>query len=276
MKICMRGLLVGAAVISMCGTVVADTVATGPALVPASTTAHAAVEPLLADLRTHSTPDQYAAVAGAIHTSPALSAQLDELVGAGLLTRIAVDSGEPALGRTTGALRNGSVWILTPAFVANQAPRRLFDVVQEDDILPDNMVFALGYMAWRAKHDADVSRASGALRASDDSADAKKQRWIDLNMRIDAGGFIQGWNDTVDAATFRHDSRPISIVQAVQMMMNLRYRGPLIKAIQAAPPARKLRITGPALEPDAGNLDALVSALQSAPVIDIEPLNAAR
>lgn len=276
MKICMRGLLVGAAVISMCGTAIADTVATGPALVPASTTAHAAVERLLADLRTHSTPDQYTAVAGAIHTSPALAVQLDELVGAGLLTRITVDSGEPALGRTTGALRNGSVWILTPAFVANQAPRRLFDVVQEDDILPDNMVFALGYMAWRAKHDADVSRASEALRASDDSADAKKQRWIDLNMRIDAGGFIQGWNDTVDAATFRHDGRPISIVQAVQMMMNLRYRGPLIKAIQAAPPARKLRITGPALEPNAGNLDALVSALQSAPVIDIEPLNAAR
>ncbi|WP_423370215.1 hypothetical protein [Burkholderia sp. LMG 32019] len=276
MRILTRGMRVAAVVVSVCGAAVAGASAAEPTPLPGSPAAQAAVERLLADLRTRSTPGQYAAVAGAIHTSPALAAQLDELVDAGLLTRVAVDSGEPALGRTTGALRNGSVWILTPAFVANQAPRRLFDDVQEDDILPDNMVFALGYMAWRAKHDADVSRASDALRASDDSADAKKQRWIDLNTRIDAGGFIQGWNDTVDAATFQHDGRPISIVQAVEMMMNLRYRGPLIKAIRATPPARKLRISAPALALDADNLDALASALQTSPVIDIEPLNAAR
>ncbi|NHV31334.1 hypothetical protein [Burkholderia sp. D-99] len=276
MRILTRGMLVAAVVVSVCGAAEAGASAAEPTPLPGSPAAHAAVERLLADLRTRSTPGQYAAVAGAIHTSPALAVQLDELVDAGLLTRVAVDSGEPALGRTTGALRNGSVWILTPAFVANQAPRRLFDDVQDDDILPDNMVFALGYMAWRAKHDADVSRASDALRASDDGADAKKQRWIDLNTRIDAGGFIQGWNDTVDAATFQHDGRPISIVQAVQMMMNLRYRGPLIKAIRATPPARKLRISAPALSLDADNLDALASALQTSPVIDIEPLNAAR
>ncbi|MDW9226333.1 hypothetical protein C7S15_0886 [Burkholderia cepacia] len=267
---------VAAVVVAVCGAAVAGASAAEPASLPGSPAAHVAVERLLADLRTRSTPGQYAAVARAIHTSPALAAQLDELVEAGLLTRIAVDSGEPALGRTTGALRNGSVWILTPAFVANQAPRRLFDVVEADDILPDNMVFALGYMAWRAKHDADVSRAADALRASDDSADAKKQQWIDLNTRIDAGGFIQGWNDTVDAATFQHDGRPIGIVQAVQMMMNLRYRGPLLKAIRATPPARTLRITGPALALDADNLDALASALKTSPVIDIEPLSVAR
>ncbi|WP_175756347.1 hypothetical protein [Burkholderia cepacia] len=276
MKILTRGMLVVAVAVSMCGAAVAGDNATEPVALPVSPAAHAVVERLLADLRARSTADQYAAVAAAIHASPALAAQLDELVDAGLLTRIAVDSGEPALGRTTGALRNGSVWILTPAFVAQQAPRRLFDVVQDDDILPDNMVFALGYMAWRAKHDADVSRASDALRASDDSADTKKQRWIDLNTRIDAGGFIQGWNDTVDAATFQQGGRPVSIVQAVQMMMNLRYRGPLITAIRATPPARKLRITGPTLALDADNLDALASALQTSPVIDIEPFSAAR
>lgn len=273
MTIFTRGLLVAAAVVSMEGVVVADAVATEPAPMQASQVAYPAVEHLLADLRTRSTPEQYAAVAGAIHASSALAGQLDELVDAGLLTRIAVDSGEAALGRTTGALRNGSVWILTPAFVANQAPRRLFDVVQEDDILPDNMVFALGYMAWRAKHDTDVSRASGPMQASDDSADAKKQQWIELNTRIDAGGFIQGWNDAVDAATFRHDGQPISIVQAVQMMMNLRYRGPLIKAIRATPP---LRVTATTFAFDAANVDALASALKASGVIDIEPLNAAR
>ncbi|KVQ39289.1 hypothetical protein WK03_29340 [Burkholderia cepacia] len=276
MGILTRGMRVAAVVVAVCGAAVAGASAAEPASLQGSPAAHAAVERLLADLRTRSTPGQYAAVARAIHASPALAAQLDELVEAGLLTRIAVDSGEPALGRTTGALRNGSVWILTPAFVANQAPRRLFDVVEADDILPDNMVFALGYMAWRAKHDADVSRAADALRASDDSADAKKQQWIDLNTRIDAGGFIQGWNDTVDAATFQHDGRPIGIVPAVQMMMNLRYRGPLLKAIRATPPARTLRITGPALALDADNLDALASALKTSPVIDIEPLSVAR
>ncbi|MGU3775706.1 hypothetical protein [Burkholderia metallica] len=273
----MRGLLVAAAVMSMCGTAVADTVATEPVLVPVAPATHAAVERLLADLRTRSTPDQYAAVAGAIHASPALAAQLDELIEGGLLTRIEVDGDAPESGTKAAARRNASVWILTPAFIANQAPRRLFDVVHEDDILPDNMVFALGYMAWRAKHDADVSRASDVLRrASGGGTDAQKRQWVDMNMRLDAGGYIQGWNDTVDAATFQHDGRPISIVQAVQMMMNLRYRGPLIKAIRATPPAPRLRITAPALEPDAGNLDALVAALQTSPVVDIDPLNAAR
>lgn len=106
-----------------------------------------------------------------------------------------------------------------------------------------------------------------------DGIDTKQQRWIDLNARIDAGGFIQGWNDTVDAATFRHDGRPISVVQAVQMMMNLRYRGPLIQAIRASPP---LRVAAPTFEPDAAGIDALASALKGSGVIDIEPLNAAR
>ncbi|WP_322083758.1 hypothetical protein [Burkholderia sp. BCC1972] len=273
MNVFARGLLVAVTVASMAGVATADAVAADPAPMPASQAAYPAVERLLADLRTRSTPDQYAAVAGAIHASSALAGQMNELVDARLLTRIVVDSGEPALGRTTGALRNGSVWILTPEFVANQAPRRLFDVVQEDDILPDNMVFALGYMAWRTQHDAEVNRAADAMQASADGVDAKKQRWIDLNTRIDAGGFIQGWNDTVDAATFWHDGRPISVVQAVQMMMNLRYRGPLIQAIRATPP---LRVAAPTFEPDAASIDALASVLKGSGVIDIEPLNAVR
>ncbi|MGS0895200.1 hypothetical protein ACVBGC_22115 [Burkholderia stagnalis] len=272
MTIFTRGLLVAAVVVSMGGAAAANAAAVEPVPMPASQATHPAVERLLAELRTRATPEQYGAVADAIHASPALAGQLAELADAGLLTRIAVDSGDAALGRTTGALRNGSVWILTPAFVANQAPRRLSDVVGADDILPDNMVFALGYMAWRAKHDADVSRAVGSMRASGDDADARKRQWIELNMRIDAGGFIQGWNDTVEAAAFRRDGQPISIVQAVQMMMNLRYRGPLIKAIRATPP---LRVTATTFALDAANIDALASALKGSGVIDIEPLNAA-
>ncbi|WP_175901662.1 hypothetical protein [Burkholderia seminalis] len=251
----------------------ADAVTPDAAPVPASQAAYPAVERLLADLRTRATAGRYAAVAGAIHASSALAGQLNELVEAGLLTRIVVDSGEAALGRTSGALRNGSVWILTPAFVDGQAPRRLTHVVHDGDILPDNMVFALGYMAWRAKHDADVGREAAALLASDDSADEKKRRWIELNVRIDAGGFIQGWNDTVDAATAQLGGRPVGIAQIVPMLMNLRYRGPLIEAIQATPP---LRVTATTFSFDTASIDALASALKRASVIDIEPLNAAR
>ncbi|OXI87577.1 hypothetical protein CFB50_03070 [Burkholderia sp. AU33423] len=273
MNVFTRGLLVAAAVASIGGASAADAAAAEPAPTPAAQAVYPAVERLLGELRTRSTPDQYAAVARAIHASPALAGQLNELVDAGLLTRIAVDSGEPALGRTSGALRNGSVWILTPAFVESQAPRRLSHVVHDGDILPDNMVFALGYMAWRAKHDADVSREAAALRASDDSADEKKRRWIELNTRIDAGGFIQGWNDTVDAAAVQHDGRPVGITQIVPMLMNLRYRGPLIKAIQATPP---LRVTATTFPFDDASIDALALALKGSSVIDIEPLSAAR
>ncbi|AOI77676.1 MULTISPECIES: hypothetical protein [unclassified Burkholderia] len=268
-----RGLLVAAAVVSMGGAAAANAVAAEPASTPAAPTVYPAVERLLADLRTRSTPGQYAAVAGAIHASAALAGQLNELVDAGLLTRIAVDSGEPALGRTSGALRNGSVWILTPAFVDSQAPRRLSHVVHDGDILPDNMVFALGYMAWRAKHDTDLGREAAALRASGDSPDEKKRRWIELNTRIDAGGFIQGWNDTVDAATAQHGGQPVGIAQVVPMLMNLRYRGPLIKAIQATPP---LRVTATTFSFDTASIDALALALKGSGVIDIEPFNAAR
>lgn len=268
--------LVFAAALSVSGAAFASDVATAPADVDVAPAEDGALARLLAELRTRATPAQYAAVADAIHASPALAAQLGELVRDGLLTRITVDTGEAALGRTGGALRNGSVWVLTPSFVANQAPRRFHDVVHGDDILPNNMAFALGYMAWRASHDAELSREAQALRASSDTVDAKKQRWIDVNTRIDAGGFIQGWNDAVEAAASQNGGVPITVKQSVDMMMNLRYRGPLIKAIAAKPPERTLRVTGPALLLDASNIDALAAALKTSSVIDIEPMNAAR
>ncbi|WP_010091315.1 hypothetical protein [Burkholderia ubonensis] len=231
------------------------------------------IESILADLRGRSTQSQYEAFANAIRHSPALAAQLNELVRAGLLTRISIDSGEASQGRSFGAMRSGSTWVFTPSFVADQGPRRIHDVVSDDDILPDNMVFALGFMAWRTTHDEEVTKALGAMRESTDAPMAKMEWLVKLNIRIDAGAFIQGWNDVVDAAVRQNRGVPLTVSQGNALMMNLRYRGPLLKAVTAASPNPKLRMESSSIPYDMKNVAALASALQESQLIDIQPMN---
>ena len=57
------------------------------------------------------------------------------------------------------------------------------------------------------------------------------------------------------------------------MPMNLRYRGPLIEAIQATPP---LRATATTFSFETAGIGAFALVLKGSGVIDIEPLNAAR
>ncbi|WP_431207239.1 hypothetical protein [Burkholderia cepacia] len=241
--------------------------------VPSVESSSISIETILSDLRRRSTEQQYKVFANAVQDSPALTEQLNELVRSGLLTRISIDSSEASQGRSFGATRVGSSWMFTPSFVEGQVSRRIYDVVSDDDVLPDNMVFALGFMAWRTKHDDGVRKAISAMRESASTPAAAMQQFVAVNIRIDAGAFIQGWNDVVDAAVHRNRGVPLTAAQGNALMMNLRYRSPLLKAVTAASPDRKLRMESASIPYDAKNVDAMASALQESQLIDIQPMN---
>ncbi|MGU7783725.1 hypothetical protein [Burkholderia sp. PU8-34] len=241
---------------------------------PSAESSSVSIESILNDLRRRSTEQQYKVFANAAQGSPALTGQLNELVRSGLLKRISIDStDEPSQRRSFGATRVGSTWVFTPSFVADQVSRRIYDVVSDEDILPDNMVFALGFMAWRTRYDDDVRKAFGAMRESAGTPMERMGQLVALNIRIDAGAFIQGWNDVVDAAVRRNHGVPLTAAQSSALMMNLRYRSPLLKAVAAASPDRKLQMESASIPYDAKNVDAIASALQESQLIDIQPMN---
>jgi hypothetical protein len=243
-----------------------------------------AIDPLMLELQAQASAGQYQAIANAIHASPMLAAQLDGLVQTRLLTRIRVGEkpsgpapvaapGSPAAPRF-GAWRDGTEWILSAGFIASQAPQRYFDVIHPDDILPDNMVFALGYLAYKTQSEMSL-RASLRAAARNRGThrpypDELRSTWIALHLRDDAGAFIQAWNDVEDAALQVNRQQPLSVTQSGALLLNLRYRGPVLKALQQSSP-NHLFIGPRGIDPTQHNLDAMSLALQSSTVIDIEP-----
>jgi len=235
-------------------------------------------------LKVHATAAQYVMFANAISASPALTSQLNDLEAKGLLTEFRIDESmvPPGQGKPFSARLNGSVWVFTPAFVQQQAKVRLYDVVQPGDVLPDNMVFALGHLAFKADTAATMlaseqslqsqfraSRQTGQGSLSGMTPDTFLRASVQMHLQNDAGAFIQAWNDMLDAAVRQNGGRELSIRQVASTMMNLRYRAVFMKAMKS-PDHRLLFASNGYLQPDQVNRDAIAAALATMPVYDLE------
>jgi hypothetical protein len=239
---------------------------------------------LLDELKARATSAQYAMFADAVGASPALTNQLNDLASSGLLTAFRIDDGmpPPGRGRPFSARLDGSAWVFTSAFVLQQAKVRLYDVVQPDDVLADNMVFALGHLAFKASTAASVLASEQSLQAqfrasqqagrgtlSSMTADTFIRASVQTHTQDDAGAFIQAWDDTLDAAVRENGGRELSIRQVSSMLMNLRYRAVFMKAMRSAD--HKLLFAGNGyLKPDQVNRDAIAAALKTMPVYDLQ------
>jgi len=116
--------------------------------VPYTTTAAAGHAPdaVLQEFHNHATQAQYQSVVDAIHASPALAMRIAQLVKDGKLTRLLVVTPDVTSG--FGARQIGSTWVFAPEFLARPATVMMHHVMVPRQILPDNMVFALGYLAF--------------------------------------------------------------------------------------------------------------------------------
>ncbi len=257
--------------------------------------AQTALDGILAELRARSTPAQYDVFATAIQTSPQLAAQLKKLTKEGLLKQITI---EQSSGPAWGAWRDGARWTFTPEYVATLAPHRIFDVVQEGEIMPSNMAFALGYMAWHTQHREEREKLEQEAHNSASSASTdqttERNRWIDRRLGMEARAFIQGWNNVMDAATAQNRGAPLSPTQIGALALNLVFREPFMQesraelaeraadaqsasnvpALQQSPlPASRYHLDlGPAGIPmDMANIEAMKNALKPSRMIGIAP-----
>jgi hypothetical protein len=234
---------------------------------------------IIDDLRQHATGDQYQLITKAIIASPALTTQLTTLAENGLITKFSIDMppSQSMHPNIFGAGISGTTWAFTSSFLNEQATVRIFDVVGKDDILPNNMVFALGHLAFHTQKEEQFKTDEEALKRVTDSNDVldgvKRKdligpmgRLVDLRLRYEAGAFIQGWNDVYDAAVLENNGNPLSANQVGNLMLNLRNRAVFLKAMND----HKLFSDSGRIEQTTDNVNAIVSALHDSKIIDIE------
>jgi hypothetical protein len=239
---------------------------------------------LLSALQSSVSPDQYRLFEDAINGSPALAAQLNELVSSGQLTEFKVGEAStlPPVRGPFGAYVSGTTWAFTPAFVQQQTKTRYYDVVTPDDVLGNNMVFALGELAYRTKSAPDIAVSEQSLKmqiaqyvaaakqaSQPINGDRFMQQYLALEIRNTASGFIQGWNDMLDAAVKENAGKALTLRQLVSLTMNFRYRAVFMRAMRS--PDHKLNYDkdGRILPTDA-NRDAIFNALKTMPVYDLQ------
>lgn len=234
---------------------------------------------IIDNLRQRATNDQYQLITRAIVASPALAKQLSSLASNGLITTFSIDTPSSGSARpsTFGAGISGTDWVFKSSFLEEQGTARIYDVVGNDDILPNNMVFALGHLAFHAQSEEQFKKDEEALKGMTNSgvvpSEAKSkgfsnpmERWIDLRLRYEAGAFIQGWNDVYDAAALENHGNPLSANQVGSLMLNLRNRTVFLKTMKD----HKLFSGSGRIEPTAANVDAIVVVLHGSQMIDIE------
>lgn len=231
--------------------------------------AHAAtngspLDAILQKLSSSASTDDATRIEQAIHASPALRAQLDALASAGKLKSITVKPGDVAAsenGAYFGAAFDANGIVLSEVFLGEQN-RMAYDVRTPNEILPNNTVFVLGHLAYHLRDTQYVEEA--ARRA------ANRDAFMTEVMRNEAGAFIQGWNDVVDAATVTNGNKPLSARQAGDLLINLRYRAAFIKAMNAkAGPKLKFSNDGH-IEASDSNLKSMATALADKPVAGLQ------
>ena len=201
-------------------------------------------------LAQHSSLQQHKQFGDALAASGALAGQLNAAAESGRLTGIEISPQRPS-NRFSATILDKQI-VLAADFLPQLGKQRYYDVAMPDDILPDNLVFVLGaFASW--------------LVAPEVSPDQGLNGYMTASLNRNARGFIQGWNDVVDAAVRQNGKRPLSMPQLGSLMMNLRYRVVFTNA--TASTALKWSPTG-TIDPSDQNVAAVASGLRKMKLLD--------
>jgi len=228
----------------------------------------AAGDPLafvLAPFKAQASADQQAQLSAALAASTALREQLIALARKGTLRAIRL--GDPAgqdgaPGGPFGAYLKGSDIVLTAPLLEAERQNRLFDVVIKDEIWPNNLVFALGRLAYHAANPAGLHPEKGPNPPKDQDA------YVAARILDVARADVQGWNDVVDAAKEANHGKRLTVPQIGSLLMNLRYRAAFLKAQDL--PTASLDIPNTGIIAGEANIAAIAGALRSLPLDDVE------
>ena len=208
---------------------------------------------LVSDFRLTASPSQVDQLVAAIESSPPLKAEFVTLIASGKFEKFEiVPSSDPRLKDTPFQARvaNGRI-IFTANFLEAQRPKRLFDVVQEGDVIPDNLVFVLGHLAEHLEHPFEIPDPRPS-----------REQFLSLVLHDEASAYIAGWNAL--AASLPGKS---SVIRDGSALMNLRYRAVFIHAMDAVP---DLINEQGQIAPLPANRDAIANALKASPVADFQ------
>jgi hypothetical protein len=221
-----------------------------PAAAHADTAKSARLQAILDALSRQGRQDQSRLIDQALIASSQLLGQFNAAANSGRLTAIEVTAQRP--GPFAGTITQGRL-LFAPDFVPQLRKQRLHDVVHADDILPDNLVFALGTLIFYA--DAPPIPFGGNVQA-----------FVKAATERDAKAFINGWNAVVDAAVKENRGKTLSPQQIALMTLNLRYRSVFVN--QTARNRYKFS-PGGTIQPSQENVEALADGLGKMNILDI-------
>lgn len=205
------------------------------------------LKPIVDQLARTASSQQFSQIIGAARNSPQLARQLGSLVGQGKLTEIRIV--------TTNGPKPFRAWVdrTTMSFTAEFLKAQLDyrgPTFHAGDILPNNTVYCLGHLAYHL-----------AAGMPDPAKFPRLDDYVRQSLEIEAGGYVQGYNDVMDVALQANNGKPLSERQALPIMMNPWYREALGKA--------KLTPTG-AIELNPQNIALVVESLRNLKVTDLE------
>ena len=211
---------------------------------------------LLTRFQAQAGADQAKQVADAVTASPPLQARLEKLASDGALKGLdLVGPDDEVMDANKGAEIVGGHILLTAKFLLGQPPHRRVAATSKADLdPPDNLVFVLGHLSYHLEHPLDRKALPADLgdRANTVVGD-------------EARGYLQGWNDLIDAEA-KLKGRPITAAEAASLLPNFKYRFFFIKAngkLAEVSPDGHLAVTG-------RNLRAMTSALFESEVPDFD------
>lgn len=231
-----------------------------PAMAP-SVAPNREFERILAKLASTTSSGWYRQIDEAANAAPHLIDQLNGLAASGKLTEIVVLTSSAASNASKpgpfNAWTTGTSIIFTETLLAQLTKNREYDVVYPDDILPNNTTFVLGHLAFHL----NAEKVSPRHLTMNDYVAAM----LDQEARAD----IQAWNDALDAAVQQNNDQALMPRQIVDLMLNMRYRFALLIALRQPTDQIHLEQNG-VIEESASNANAIVTALRSTAVADIQ------
>lgn len=177
---------------------------------------------MVAPARSKATAAQAAQITKAITASPALKLRLERLARQGKLKGIEIVApNDRRLERPFAARAVDGVIIMTAPFIEAQMPRRYYDVVQNPDVLPDNLVFILAHLAQHIDEPFTLN-----------SRTTDRERWIDAKLKDEAKAYIVGWNDMMSSVS-PDETADVPVPMWGSTVFNFRYRQLFLQAEDA-------------------------------------------
>lgn len=242
---------------------------------------NAALTAVLQKLSESANPEQLSQISSAIAASPALGEQLNALAASRKITEIRVvppEAIQAVRGVRFGASLNGTQLVLATSLLSELLKNRLYDVVKPNDMLPNNTTFVIGHLAFHAKTTDEMFKFDSDMKRmiEERSKTAGQHDYTDLlllgqrtQIENEASAFVQGWNYVVDAATQANGGKTLTAEQVSSLLLNLRYRFAITKALQIKDGGIQISNTG-MIQMNERNIKAIATALGTSPMADIQ------